>query len=222
MRSRRLIGVLGSLLLALVILVPGVVAAPAMTITPTSGSLETEFVAVLSGFVPAEKIALRLSTSEATPRTLTVPAITIDHTGSYTLSIPALGLMAGEYTLAALRGAEVVVSARFTIVAAAPATPTVPTVTPTRSAPTPTQTPTASPTAPPPLPTPPATGTSGQLPGLPNTGDGAGTSMAGFRGSLLVALGASLMALALVQRRRKRALSSTTVHDHEHESATGK
>ncbi len=52
MRSRRLISVLGSLLLALVILVPEAAAAPALTVTPTSGSLKTEFVAVLSGFTP--------------------------------------------------------------------------------------------------------------------------------------------------------------------------
>ena len=106
MRSRRLFSVLGVLLLALVILVPGVAAAPALTITPASGSVESEFVAVLSGVTPAEKIALRLTTSEATPRTLTVPAITIDGAGGYTLVIPALGLTGGDYTLAALRGAQ--------------------------------------------------------------------------------------------------------------------
>lgn len=219
MRSRRLISVLGSLLLALVILVPGAAAAPALTITPTSGSLETEFVAMLSGFTPAEKIALRLTTSEATSRTLTVPAITIDNTGGYRLSIPALGLTAGDYTLAALRGAEVVVSARFTVTAAPRATPTRPTVTPTHPAPAPTRSPIISPTMSPPIPTPPATGSGGFLPGLPNTGGGSGTGMSGTWAFLLFALFVPLITLGLV-RRRKRYAPHRITNDTERETTT--
>ena len=219
MRSRRLISVLGSLLLALVIVVPGVAAAPALTITPASGSLETEFVATLSGFTPAEKIALRLTTSEATPRTLTVPAITIDSTGGYILSIPALGLTTGDYTLAALRGTEVVVSARFTVTAAPRATPTRPAVTPTPPATTPTKAPTVTPAAPPPLPTPPSTGSGGNLPGLPNTGSGSGAGMSTAWGFLPLALFIPLLALGIIQRRRRYATRPLAT-DQEQETTT--
>ncbi len=219
MRSRRLISVLGSLLLALVILVPGAAAAPALTVTPTSGSLETEFDAVLSGFTPAERITLRLITSETTPRTLTVPAITIDSAGGYSLAIPALGLTTGDYTLAALRGTEVVVSARFTVAAAPRATPTRTTVTQTRPAPTSTRTPIVSPTNTPAIPTPPATGNGGFLPGLPNTGGGAGTGMSGTWVFLLFALFVPLITLGLVQRRKHDAPRRIT-NDQERETAT--
>ncbi len=205
MCSRHLISVLCSLLLALVILVPGAVAAPALTVTPTSGSLETEFVAVLTGFTPAEKIALRL--------------ITIDSAGGYSLAIPALGLTTGDYTLAALRGTEVVVSARFTVAAAPRATPTRTTVTPTRPVPTPTRTPIVSPTNTPAIPTPSATGNGGFLPGLPNTGGGAGTGMSGTWVFLLLALFVPLITLGLVQRRKHDAPRRIT-NDQERETVT--
>lgn len=219
MRSRRLISVFGSFLLALVILVPGVAAAPALTITPASGSPETTFVATLSGFTPAEKIALRLTTSEATPRTLTIPAITIDSNGGYALSIPALGLTAGDYTLAALRGTEAMVSARFSVAAAPRATPTRPAVTPIRPATTPTTVATASPTAPPALPTPPSTGSGGNLPGLPNTGSGAGTGVNTAWGFFLFALFVPLLTLGIVQRRKRYATRQVTT-DQERKKGT--
>ncbi|HEY8599166.1 MAG TPA: hypothetical protein VIL85_12090, partial [Thermomicrobiales bacterium] len=176
------------------------------------------FVAVLSGFTPTEKIALRLATSEATPRILTIPAITIDGAGGYTLAIPALGLTGGDYTLAALRGAEVVASARFTVVAAPRATPTRPAATPTRPAPTQTRSPIVGPTAAPALPTPPSTGSGGFLPGLPNTGGGAGGGLGGTVAPLLVALSIPLATLALVQRRRKRYALRRITNDREQKS----
>ncbi len=168
MRSARPFVLLAALLLALLIWPTGAGAAPAITITAADSAAATTLTAKLTGFTPQETIDLQLGTTESTPRILEIPGVVIGADGSYTLSLIPLGLPAGAYTLAALRGTVVVASARFTVTARA---------TPTRAAATPTRMPiTAVP--PPPIaptavaPTPPSTGSGGVLPGLPDTGGG--------------------------------------------------
>lgn len=175
MRYIRAIAVLTALVAALAAL-PGLVgAAPALTIAPTSGPPETRFVATLAGFTPGEKIMLQLVAETQPPLTLNIPAVTITADGTYALTINALVLLPGSYTLAALREATVVASARFT-------------VTPPGS----------------PVPTPPSTGSGGYLPGLPNTGGGgAGPASPIPVFLLLLGIPGLLAMLALMTHRRK-------------------
>lgn len=199
-RSLRASIALGALLLALSLGVSPVAAAPAITITPASGPPETEFAADLRGFTPGETVALRLTTTEATPRSLTIPAITIDAEGSYHLIIPAFGLPPGDYTLAALRGTEIVATARLTVLGA-------PSATPARPLPSNSPVPTATrplPTATLPAPTPPPTGSGGNLPGLPNTGDGGSIGVETFWFVPIVVLALALGALRLRRVRGHR------------------
>lgn len=179
MRSARPFVLLAALLVALLVWPTGAGAAPALTITTADSAGATTLTARLTGFTPQETIDLQLGTTESTPRILEIPGIVIGADGSYTLSLIPLGLPAGAYTLTALRGTAVVASVRFAVTARA---------TPTRAAATPTRAPitTVPPTAAPPTPvaptavapTPPATGSGGALPGLPNTGGGAGNGPA--------------------------------------------
>ena len=209
MRSRRALIMAGLFLLAWVALAGTAFAAPAITIAPADGANGGAFVADLSGFNPGESINLRLSTGEATPRNLAIPAIMIDATGRYSLTIPTLGLPPGEYTLAALRGGSVVASARFTVAATPVASPsTRPAPTTTRPAPTRTTT-SPTPTAIVP-PTPPSTGSGGYLPGLPNTGGGA---MSGAPTTwLLLSLAPLMIVLVAARRRRSERIRAAIRH----------
>lgn len=198
MRFVRPAVVLASLVAALLLWPAFAMAAPAITITPPKTPTDPTFTATLTGFDTGETITLQLGTVSSPPRMLDVPAVKIGADGTYTLAILPLGLAAGDYTLSALRGTAVVASARFTVVARA--TPTSVPVTPTRNAATPTRAPIAI-TPTPAILTPPASGTGGYLPGLPNTGGGAGATQASppmlrffplILAAILVALGASL------------------------------
>ncbi len=182
MRFARPFVLLAALLLALLVWPTSAGAAPAIAITAADSAAATTLTAKLTGFTPQETIALQLGTTESTPRILEIPGIVIGADGGYTLSLIPLGLPAGAYTLTALRGPVVVASVRFTVTARA---------TPPRAAATPTRAPLTAvpPTAVAPTavaPTPPSTGSGGALPGLPDTGGGAGVGPATLSRSFAV------------------------------------
>jgi hypothetical protein len=166
MRPLRFATALVALIVALLALPGHAGAAPALTIAPTSGPPETRFVATLTGFTPGEGIVLQLVAETPKPLTLTLPAVTIAADGGYSLSINALLLPPGNYSLTALRGTAVSASARFTV------------------------TPEASP-----VPSPPATGNGGYLPGLPSTGGGGAQGMSPGQAMSIVAGLLTLLAM---------------------------
>lgn len=183
-----------------------IAAAPTLAIEPGSGPLGTSFVALLAGFTPGETVSLRLTAETSPPRTLDVPAITIGADGRYRLEISSPLLQPGTYTLAALRQGSVVASAGFTVTEGDPATP--PPGRPTAAPPVPTATrgPAATATTLPPAP--PPTGNGGNLPGLPNTGEGPPPPTFPTHSALaaLVALlGAALIGGRILHRAGRRA-----------------
>jgi hypothetical protein len=184
MRPLRFAAFLVALFVALVASPGRAGAAPALTITPSSGPPAARFVATLTGFTPAEAIVFQLSAEARQPLTLTLPAVTIAADGTYSLSINALLLPVGNYSLAALRGTVVVASAHFTVTAAAS-----------------------------PVPSPPATGNGGYLPGLPSTGGGGPQGMGPVEARTILAGVLALLAtlVAVVRRRSARPLAPRAV-----------
>jgi hypothetical protein len=189
MRSLRFTFALVALIVALTALPGRAGAAPSLTIAPNSGPPETRFVATLAGFTPGEEIVLQLAAETPQPLTLTLPAVTIATDGSYSLSINALLLPQGDYSLTAMRGIAISASARFSV------------------------TPEASP-----VPSPPATGNGGYLPGLPSTGGG-GSQLTGSDPVVAIGLSAlALLFLLVLLGYRSAKVKLTTLYTQSDDS----